>query len=185
MATKSNPIIPDCTQSQNPGRAQSPPVGALKSVLEKALDEVSRGNPEEGERLIELALLKDADTANLVSALTVSLRDILSRFCSCIAQGNGEIEGDREAIAHADSLLTKVGGTVLSPQSESDELVQFNEARCRHAFDRAIAAGILSADEDADNAAANYMFMGELEEGDAFKHIATRGYVYHKPGATS
>jgi hypothetical protein len=39
------------------------------------------------------------------AALKSSLCDILSRFKSCIAQGNGEIEGDKETIAEAEKLL--------------------------------------------------------------------------------
>jgi hypothetical protein len=70
-------------------------------------------------------------------------------------------------------------------EQEDEELVQFTEEEARVAFDRAIAAGVLSIDEDAENAASAYMFMGALEEGDAFKHIGTRRYVYHKHGEAS
>ena len=42
-----------------------------------------------------------------------SLSDILSRFRSCIAQGNGEIEGDKEAIACAEAILAEVKGGVI------------------------------------------------------------------------
>ncbi|MBV9506230.1 MAG: hypothetical protein JO323_14615 [Acidobacteriia bacterium] len=46
--------------------------------------------------------------ADEVAALAESLTDILGRFRSCIAQGNGEIEGDREAIAKADTILASL-----------------------------------------------------------------------------
>lgn len=42
-----------------------------------------------------------------------SLKDMLSRFRSCIAQGNGEIEGDREAIAKAEAIIAKVKGGAI------------------------------------------------------------------------
>jgi hypothetical protein len=61
--------------------------------------------------------------------------------------------------------------------------IHADEAKARVAFDRAIAAGILSKDPKSENAATHYMFMGALEEGDAFNHIGTREYVYHKPEA--
>lgn len=50
--------------------------------------------------------MSDGDIAELVQ----SLKDVLSRFRSCIAGGNGEIEGDREAIAQAEALLVKAKG---------------------------------------------------------------------------
>lgn len=39
-----------------------------------------------------------------------ALKDIRSRFASCIAQGNGEIAGDKEALARADSAIAKAEG---------------------------------------------------------------------------
>jgi hypothetical protein len=42
-----------------------------------------------------------------VPALRASLADILARFESCIADGNGEIPGDRESIEQARALLSK------------------------------------------------------------------------------
>jgi len=66
-----------------------------------------------------------------------------------------------------------------------EELVQFTDEQARLAFERAIAAGVLSEDEDAENFAGAFMFMGALEEGDAFKHIGTRRYVYNKQGDAS
>jgi hypothetical protein len=44
------------------------------------------------------------------AALAGCLGDVLSRFRSCIAGGNGEIEGDKEAIERADSILSRVKG---------------------------------------------------------------------------
>jgi len=43
--------------------------------------------------------------SNEIRNLSASLKDVLSRFRSCIAQGNGEIDGDREAIVRAETLL--------------------------------------------------------------------------------
>ena len=46
------------------------------------------------------------------------------------------------------------------------------------AFNDAIAAGRLSADESAPNYAGHYMYMGTDAEGiDLFKHINTRRYL--------
>jgi hypothetical protein len=64
---------------------------------------------------------------------------------------------------------------------ESDEIPYVDQATANVAFDRAIAAGILSKEPSAENFAGDFMFMGALEEGDAFKHIGTREYIYHKP----
>ena len=50
-----------------------------------------------------IALVREAAGEN--ADLAASLKDVLSRFRSCIAQGNGEIEGDKEAIARAEGLL--------------------------------------------------------------------------------
>jgi hypothetical protein len=66
-----------------------------------------------------------------------------------------------------------------------DEHLQADEGTARVAFDRAIAAGILSENPKAENFAGGFMFMGALDEGDAFKHIDTRQYVYHKRGTAS
>jgi hypothetical protein len=63
--------------------------------------------PGEFFRFVQMRL-PDYNFARIViserDALKSSLRDILSRFKSCIAQGNGEIEGDKEAIAEAEKL---------------------------------------------------------------------------------
>jgi hypothetical protein len=76
MAIKFDSINSESPQSHNltssTGATASVP-GPLKSILEKALDEVSRGNPEEGERLIELALLKDADTSLVIAEMLEAL----------------------------------------------------------------------------------------------------------------
>lgn len=51
--------------------------------------------------------------ARLIAAapeLAASLRDILGRFQSCIAQGNGEIDGDAEAVERARAVLAKTEG---------------------------------------------------------------------------
>jgi hypothetical protein len=42
---------------------------------------------------------------NAAPALAACLKDVLSRFSACIADGNGEIDGDREAIEKAHALL--------------------------------------------------------------------------------
>jgi hypothetical protein len=47
---------------------------------------------------------------DLIQELVASLKDILSRFESCIGGGNGEIEGDKEAIAVAKEALAKTDG---------------------------------------------------------------------------
>jgi hypothetical protein len=54
----------------------------------------------------ETCLRQHDITADLLS----SLRDMLSRFRSCIAGGNGEIEGDKEAIEKALMLLSSCSG---------------------------------------------------------------------------
>jgi len=46
-------------------------------------------------------------TQDAAPELLDSLRDVLSRFRSCIAGGNGEIEGDREAIERANALIAR------------------------------------------------------------------------------
>ena len=53
------------------------------------------------------------------------------------------------------------------------------EEQARHAFDDAIAQGRLSADENAENFAGRYMFMGhDQDTGKAlFKHYDTRVYI--------
>jgi hypothetical protein len=45
-----------------------------------------------------------------VAELHDCLKDVLSRFRSCIAQSNGEIEGDKDAIARAEAIIAKVKG---------------------------------------------------------------------------
>lgn len=58
-------------------------------------------------------------------------------------------------------------GGACPPERQADE-----------AFDDAIEAGRLSADEDAPNYAGNYMFMGVGRHGkDLFKHIMSREYL--------
>ena len=47
------------------------------------------------------------------------------------------------------------------------------------AFEEAIRAGVLSADEKAPNWAGEYMYMFTQGKADAFKHRLTRKYVYH------
>ena len=57
------------------------------------------------------------------------------------------------------------------------------KARLEHeeenaAFDRALASGRLSHDEDADNYVGDFMFMGPRADGrDVFKHSFTRQYL--------
>ncbi len=46
------------------------------------------------------------------------------------------------------------------------------------AFEQAIAKGILSVDQTKPNYAGNYMYMHTDEQGDAFKHIDTRKYIF-------
>lgn len=97
-------------------------------------------------------------------------------------QSSLRLKGCRKAEKLAEDALDLLARS-LNPKS--DELIQADEATARTAFERATAAGILSADEDAENFAGAFMFMGALEEGDAFKHIGTRRYIYHKPGEES
>ncbi len=66
-----------------------------------------------------------------------------------------------------------------------EELVQFTDADTRVAFDRAIAAGVLSADEGAENFAGNFTFRGTEAEGDEFRHILTTQRIYNKVGDAS
>ena len=47
------------------------------------------------------------ETQDAAPELLESLRDVLSRFRSCIAGGNGEIEGDREAIERANAVIAR------------------------------------------------------------------------------
>lgn len=42
-----------------------------------------------------------------IQELTTSLKEVTRLFKSCIADGNGELEGDREAIARAEALIKK------------------------------------------------------------------------------
>jgi hypothetical protein len=89
--------------------------GPLKSVLEKALDEVARGNPEEGERLLELALLKDADSGILISQLVKSLADLLAEIDLEIEQrkhsGNDEVWEALQRIAdEARTVIDQASG---------------------------------------------------------------------------
>ena len=51
--------------------------------------------------------MRTNDTQDAAPELLESLRDVLSRFRSCIAGGNGEIEGDREAIERANALIAR------------------------------------------------------------------------------
>lgn len=44
---------------------------------------------------------------NIINELTTALEDMKSRFESCIEGGNGELDGDREAIAQAEAVLLK------------------------------------------------------------------------------
>jgi hypothetical protein len=49
------------------------------------------------------------------------------------------------------------------------------------AFDDAITAGVLSADQDAPNYADYYMYMGTDDRlGHSFKNKVTRQYIYEK-----
>lgn len=48
------------------------------------------------------------------------------------------------------------------------------------AFDKAIKAGVLSKDNDADNFAGKYMYMGTSQEGPTFKHRMTKQYLHIK-----
>jgi hypothetical protein len=51
------------------------------------------------------------------------------------------------------------------------------------AFERAIQAGALSREPDAERYAGNYMYMGTWGGTDYFKHILTRRYLYvHSDG---
>jgi hypothetical protein len=43
-----------------------------------------------------------------IAELVESLNDVLSRFHSCIADGNGKIAGDEKAMARAGAILDKV-----------------------------------------------------------------------------
>lgn len=52
-----------------------------------------------------------------------------------------------------------------------------NRAKADAAFERAIAAGRLSANSGAANFAGDYMFMGTDKGRDFFKHINTRVYL--------
>lgn len=58
----------------------------------------------------------EANAAFIVRAVNshdemiASLKDILSRFKSCIADGNGELSGDAPAIKTAETLIAKAEG---------------------------------------------------------------------------
>ena len=55
-------------------------------------------------------------------------------------------------------------------------LLRHEEAHA--AYDRALASGRLSHDEDADNYVGDFMFMGPRADGrDVFKHSFTRQYL--------
>lgn len=82
-----------------------PAPGPLKSLLEKALDEVARGNPEEGERLLELALLKDADTGKTISTLI----EALERAAFLLRRVH---EGDHKALEKAMECAEAVGAVI-------------------------------------------------------------------------
>ena len=45
------------------------------------------------------------------------------------------------------------------------------------AFERALSSGRLSHDASATNYAGRYMYMGEKDGRDLFKHIETREYI--------
>lgn len=60
--------------------------------------------------------------------------------------------------------------TMAEQQSKQRESVE--------AFERAIAAGLLSNDPAADNFADKYMYMGTSEFSSMFKHIMTRKYIH-------
>lgn len=49
----------------------------------------------------------------------------------------------------------------------------------QEAFEQAIKAKVLSAQESAPNYAGNYMYMYTQNGRDAFKHRLTRSYVWH------
>ena len=52
------------------------------------------------------------------------------------------------------------------------------QKQIKQAFQKAIEAGRLSADENADNYAGLYMYMGKNSSGlDAFKNTITRDYI--------
>lgn len=45
------------------------------------------------------------------------------------------------------------------------------------AFNRAIAVGRLSLDQEEDNFVSNYMYMGTQDGKAMFKHVETREYI--------
>jgi hypothetical protein len=47
----------------------------------------------------------------------------------------------------------------------------------QEAFERALASGRLSRDDRAENHVVRYMYMGEQDGRDLFKHIDTREYL--------
>lgn len=59
------------------------------------------------------------------------LQDILSRFKSCIGGGNGEIEGDKEAIAEAEAAIATMGDAFAA----SGKPISDNEASFRLALE--------------------------------------------------
>jgi hypothetical protein len=60
-----------------------------------------------GVNTVELAeRMQDGEMAVLVECL----KDVLSRFHSCIADGNGKIEGDQAAMARAGKILDRMKG---------------------------------------------------------------------------
>ena len=78
--------------------------GANARLLVAAYNAFDSAAQKLGVNAVELAEgMQEGGIANLAE----SLKDILSRFRSCIAQGNGEIEGDKEAIARAEMLLVR------------------------------------------------------------------------------
>jgi hypothetical protein len=104
-------FIEGCVQSAKAANVSTKrrPPGPLKSLLEKALDEVQRGNPEEGARLIELSLLKDADTGILIFELLKAL-DRASFVLSRIHEGDHNVLRNALEVATDIKAIAKASG---------------------------------------------------------------------------
>lgn len=85
---------------------------------------------------------------------------------------NGLAKIDTPESKISSRIVRELALSLLKQQDEQRERVL--------AFERAIAAGLLSNDKDADNFAGNYMYMGTSEFSIMFMHIMTRECI-HEP----
>ena len=71
------------------------------AAIDVAISE-GTATPAQQSRRQQLIILADA-----APELLTVLKDMLYRFHSCIADGNGEIEGDKEAMMEARAIIAK------------------------------------------------------------------------------